>query len=296
MEETIRICIEDGEWEPQTGGGEEPRAGPSHEPEPSPGLQYTIRKKSERAYAKNAAVDRTYQVKVDEQHSGEKLKDIIGGLHRMFDDILDQARGDLAGNDLGRVVIHHEGLQDPIIVPLQPWDNLDADAVMGTIEKVLNSKQDLPVNESFEITIGSIDLPKGSGRRRQITRLTGKDNSLYLKKSIVTIENDDNLCMARAIGVAWAKLHRCTQDEWKTITQQRGTKSNLELILQHKKVPESYYKKLRTKNRREQKELAIVISRLAGVPLDRPASLNDIAAFEEALDVRVMVVSARLGE
>ncbi len=98
----------------------------------------------------------------------------------MFDDILDQARGDLAGNDLGRVVIHHEGLQDPIVVPLQPWDNLDADVVMGTIEKVLNSKQDLPVNESFEITVGTIDLPKGSGRRR-ITRLNGKNNSLYLK-------------------------------------------------------------------------------------------------------------------
>ncbi len=54
MEETTRICIEDGEWEPQsiqTGGGEEPRAGPFHEPEPSQSLQYTIRKKSERAYA-----------------------------------------------------------------------------------------------------------------------------------------------------------------------------------------------------------------------------------------------------
>ena len=35
----------------------------------------------------------------------------------MFEDILDEARGDLLGNDLGRVVIHHDGLQDPIVVP-----------------------------------------------------------------------------------------------------------------------------------------------------------------------------------
>jgi hypothetical protein len=44
----------------------------------------------------------------------------------MFEDVLDQAWGNLAGNDLGRVVIHHQVLQDPIKVPLQPWDKLTA--------------------------------------------------------------------------------------------------------------------------------------------------------------------------
>ena len=43
--------------------------------------------------------------------------------------------GDLAGNDLGRVIIQHEGLHDPIVIPLQPWDEINADVVMGTIEK-----------------------------------------------------------------------------------------------------------------------------------------------------------------
>ena len=212
----------------------------------------------------------------------------------MFEDILDQARGDLAGNDLGRVVIHHDGLQDPIVVPLQPWDRLNVDVVMGNMKKVLNSRQELAVNDSFEITVGKIDLPKG-GARRPITRLEGDKNSIQIKKSLVTIENNDQLCMARAIGVGWAKLHRCTREEWNALTQQRGIKSNLELVLEHRKVPESYYKNLRNKSKREQKDLAVAICRLAGVPLDRPASLNDVEAFEEALNIRVMVVSARLG-
>ena len=117
MEETAHICVEDGEWNPQSptpmiGGGDEPQPGPSHRPK---GLQYTIRKKWERTYAKNAAVDRTYQVKIDEQYSGQSLLDVRQGLHQTFDDVLDQARGDLAGNDLGRVVIHHEGLHDPMV-------------------------------------------------------------------------------------------------------------------------------------------------------------------------------------
>lgn len=52
------------------------------------------------------------------------------------------------------------------------------------------------MNESFEITIGSINLPKGSRKRRPIMSLEGDKNSIQIKKSIVTIDNDDQLCMA----------------------------------------------------------------------------------------------------
>ena len=109
---------------------------------------------------------------MDDQHH-QRLNDIREGLHDMFDAVLDQARGDLAGNDLGRVIIQHNDLYNPIVVPLQRWDQLNADRVMETIEKVLNSHQNLSVDESFHITVGSVDLPKG-GARRRITKLIGK--------------------------------------------------------------------------------------------------------------------------
>lgn len=81
---------------------------------------------------------------------------------------------------------------------------------------MLNSNKDLTIDESFDISVGTIDLPKGSaGPRRKITKIKGKSNSLQLKTSIVTIENEDEMCMARAIGVSWAKLNRCTPEEWK---------------------------------------------------------------------------------
>ena len=41
-----------------------------------------MRKKSERTYAKNAAIDRTYLVKINGKHHGEKLEDIRDGLHQ----------------------------------------------------------------------------------------------------------------------------------------------------------------------------------------------------------------------
>ena len=66
----------------------------------------------------------------------------------MFEDIFQDARGDQGGNDLGRVVIHHDGLHDPIVVPLKPLDRSNVDVVMEHIEKVLNSLQELSVNDS----------------------------------------------------------------------------------------------------------------------------------------------------
>ncbi|KAL5019096.1 hypothetical protein ScPMuIL_004818 [Solemya velum] len=41
--------------------------------------------------------------------------------------------------------------------------------------------------------------------------------------------------------------------------------------------------------------MAAAFCRLADVPTNRPASLNDLPAFEDALGVRILVVSARLG-
>ena len=119
-----------------------------------------MRKKLERTYAKNAAINRTYQVKVNEKHHGEKLEDIMDGLYQMFEHALQEARGDLVGNNLCRVVIQPDGLHDPIIVPLQPWDQLDSNKVMDTIEKVLNSLQNLAIDESMNIAVGTVDLPK----------------------------------------------------------------------------------------------------------------------------------------
>ena len=116
MSEEIRegahLPLEDGPWD--------------HLNEENRSLGYTMRKKWERTYAKNAAVDTTYQVQIDDRYRGQGLRDIRRGLHHMFEDILNEESGDLAGNDLGR----HDGQQDPIVVPFQPLDRLNVDVLM----------------------------------------------------------------------------------------------------------------------------------------------------------------------
>ena len=161
------------------------RSGGEPQPGPSQQLRYNFRKKSERTYVKNVAIDKTYQVKVDEEHHRQRLEDIRDGLHRMFERVLEEARCDSVGNDLSGFVIQHDALHDPIIIPLQPWDQLNADVVLGTVGKVLDSNQNLTVDESMDISFGTVELPKGSGgtnhANRRITKIKGKSNSLDLK-------------------------------------------------------------------------------------------------------------------
>ena len=93
------MCVDDWKWTPQIGGGNESQPQTSHQPDTPQGLQYIMQKLSKRTYAKNAAADLTYQVKIDEENHRECIEDIRDG------HVLQEAQGDLVGNDLGRVVI-----------------------------------------------------------------------------------------------------------------------------------------------------------------------------------------------
>ena len=64
---------------------------------------YTYGMKWQRVFAKNKATDTTDQVKFNDNWKGEKLKDHNDQLHQMFDDVLDNVRGN--STDLGRVVV-----------------------------------------------------------------------------------------------------------------------------------------------------------------------------------------------
>lgn len=215
----------------------------------------------------------------------------------MFSDVLSRARGQDA--DLGRVVLSHPNLNNPIVVPLQSWDNLNADTVMSEITKVLNSNETIPVEEHLLVTVGSIDLPKGgswSGNKLPVTSLFGANNSLKKKKSVLYVENDNNLCLPIAIGLCFMKTcKKVSAETWSRLT---GNDSGVRMdhVIQHRTVPRHYYGNLLKKSRKKyQTEMAIWLCEKAGVPVDRYLGLNDIEPFETLLNVSINVVSSRVG-
>ncbi|XP_033745469.1 uncharacterized protein LOC117330982 [Pecten maximus] len=116
----------------------------------------------------------------------------------MFKHVLDEAKDGAADNDVGRVLIHHPSLDNAIVVPLHSLEEFDAELVMEHVEKVLQSHDELTVTEGFDI--GIINVPKESGWR-WITDISGGDDSIKKKTSLVQIVNEDSMCMARSVAV-----------------------------------------------------------------------------------------------
>lgn len=183
----------------------------------------------------------------------------------MFDDVLDNVRGN--STDLGRIVIHHAGLQNPIVVPLQPWEKLDSEAVMDGITKVLNSNEELIVDDSLEISVGSIEIPSGSGCSLPITSLFGPGNSLKRKRSVFEVISD-TLCLPISIGFL-KTCKKVKMTEWKTLTENEPEQTILDNAIKYRTCPKSYYDKLLDKSKPEKtKEMRERLCSLTNVPTD----------------------------
>ena len=169
-------------------GNAEAVAGPSHQyggGNDNGSSGFTIRLKREKTYAKNGAIDKTFEVKFPDQLQNKKLSDIMDDLHELFDDVLDRVRQGAQENSLARVIIEHNDLTDPIVVPLQELNKIDASTVTDEISKVLQSNENLSMNEgSCSIAVGCINLPSGGAVKVRITNLTGENNSLMRKRSV----------------------------------------------------------------------------------------------------------------
>lgn len=170
----------------------------------------------------------------------------------MFDDVLSQARGH--DTDLGRVVLYHPNLNNPIIVPLQSLGSLNSDTVMTEISKVLNSNETISVGEHLLVTVGSIDLPKGgswSGKKNYWSRHS-LDLIILLKKKLVLYdENNNNLCLPIAIYLCFMKT--CKMVNAETRSRLTGINSGviIDHVIQHRTVPKHNYGNLLKQSRRK---------------------------------------------
>ena len=92
-------------------------------------------------------------------------------------------------------------------VRVRDWlqDTEPAQMMMQQISKILNSNENFAIDDSFHIEVSHIrDSGVGSGSRGQRPGTQPIEQFLRDKKSVVRIENDDELCCARALVTAKA--------------------------------------------------------------------------------------------
>ncbi len=196
-----------------------------------------------------------------------------------MDSIFGDVLGETGNDSRIRVCMDADGLNRPYNGPFMEASAFDHDRVIVDLCKILNSNQKILL-EGGEVRINIIraDMPpKGSGKghwHMNNRTMMNVGEWAIRKRSLVTIVNDDELCMARALVVGIAAL-------------QKTKNPNIENMRHYKSVTNS-------KNKL-QKSLAKRLHADSVVPLGR-CGIPEAKKFQEFLvDYQVLIYVAHVG-
>ena len=173
----------------------------------------------------------------------------MAALYAVFDVLMETLITGFAPQDRVGFELHAPTLDRPIWIPLSRRDQVTVDRILFHIQRVLQSKTNFVLDGDVIIKVIHIAMPEGSGR-------TNLKSWAERKHSVIQIKNKDDLCLARAIVTAKARLDKdtdCTVN-WNNI--RRG--------------------------QCEQTRLAKELHRRAGVP-EGPCGLDEVASFQAVL-------------
>ena len=149
---------------------------------------------------------------------------ILEVFEKLKDDVVKQRK--LSGNDQIRIAFRNESLNNEVYVPFIELQNFHPSLLSNELEKVMQSKKEFLMNESFEMDIMAVNLPSVAGHKKR--RSTDVDNWCTRSTKSVKI-SDDNLCLLRAfiVGKAHAE-HKSGKLEYKEFRRIREDTSKIQ--------------------------------------------------------------------
>lgn len=203
-----------------------------------------------------------FEAKINIERIEEHVDLGINVINKLFDEVIHRVTEGSAPHDLIRFCITSETLDKPISTSLLRVDQMTVEKVTSTVMKVMQSKQNIMLDENFNIDTILVRRPVGSGRHQRVYNI---DVDRLKKRSILSVDNDEdfsNLCCAKAIVLA--KAHEMKDPELKSLTKKDNS-----LLLRR----------------------AIKLHTEAGVP-EGPCGYQEISRFENFLDTQIVVISA----
>ena len=171
----------------------------------------------------------------------------------IFEHLLNYVTTGMNDQDQVRFVLRSEQLDTPISIPFMPVVQITPEKVFSQIERVVQSNRDFRLNDTVVVDIVHVEAPQGSGRNGRKRTILNIKEFLHKKKSVIVINNNDDLCLARALVVAIAKIE---------------------------KAP--VYRHLMNPQKRTQERKAKELHELAKVPLG-PCGLPEVELFQKYL-------------
>ena len=179
---------------------------------------------------------------------------------KIFHHLLEELKEGMAPNDKIRFILRSEQLDTPISLPFMTVEQLTTERVYSQIERIIQSNQEFRLNDTVIIDINHVVSPEGSGKSKR-TAFNIRDY-LKQKRSIVCINNTDDLCLARALAVAIARIEN-----------------------------DPKYKHICSSSRPLQRQKALDLHQAANVPLG-PCGIDEVKLFQNYLvNYQIIVVS-----
>ena len=124
----------------------------------------------------------------------------------IFAHLINDVTGDMNERDKVRFVLRSDQLDTPISIPFMFVHQLTPERVFSQIERVVQSNREFRLNDTVIVDILHVEAQQGSGRNKRTT--LNIREYLHKKGSMVTIKNYDDLCLARALVVAVARIEK----------------------------------------------------------------------------------------
>lgn len=170
----------------------------------SPDRFYDLRVVTERNIPKFRTKSTTYKVTFKELEVHD-LPKILKTLGLLFKSLMKDLTEFMESEDLVRMSVQCPELDFPITIPFMKVAQLSTETLLKEIERVRQSYEQFVLDSSLEIEITHVDIPSGAGRKHTYVDL---DRFLSEKQCIIRIQNKDDLCCARALVTAKARLNQ----------------------------------------------------------------------------------------
>ena len=248
-------------------------------------LEYEQTGRGEKRKAENQNEEQEqdyYQIKPIREHHSQKFNmtaknygvhfnNVLGDVdllesrkrtYGIFDHLIKDVTEGMNPNDQVRFVLSSKQLQTPITIPFCSLEELTTEKVLSHVEKIVQSNEEFRLNNTVNIDLIRVEMPQGSGRSNVKRDIVNIRDYLKKKGSVITINNKDDLCLARALVVSIARIEQ-----------------------------DPRYNQMIHSGCNVQRERAFDLHEAANVPLG-PCGLNEVELFQHYLvNYQIIVVS-----
>ena len=205
---------------------------------------------------------KNYSVRFNNVLDNVDLLESRNRTYGIFDHLIKDVTEGMNSTDQVRFVLSSNQLQTPIALPFCSLEELTTEKVLSQVEKVVQSNQEFRLNDTVNLDIIRVEMPKGSGRSRVRRQTLNIRDYLKKKGSVITINNRDDLCLARALVVSIARIEK-----------------------------DPRYTRIIRPESAAQRERAFDLHEAANVPLG-PCGLKEVGLFQQYLvNYQIIVVS-----